>query len=110
VTRFGPGARVAAIFMQSWLAARSPKTKSKSALGGGMDGMLAEYVVLDEEGLVPIPEHSLTRRPLPALRRVTAWNALVAEGGIRAATRCWCWAPAACRYLRCSSHVCTGLA
>jgi NADPH:quinone reductase-like Zn-dependent oxidoreductase len=85
VTRVGPGARVAAIFMQSWLAGALTEDKSKSALGGGMDGMLAEYVVLDEEGLVPIPEHlSYAEAATLPCAAVTAWNALVAEGGIRA--------------------------
>jgi NADPH:quinone reductase-like Zn-dependent oxidoreductase len=85
VTRVGPGSRVAAIFMQSWLEGALTEDKSKSALGGGMDGMLAEYVALDEDGLVPIPEH-LTYAEAAALpcAAVTAWNALVEEGGIRA--------------------------
>jgi NADPH:quinone reductase-like Zn-dependent oxidoreductase len=71
--------------MQSWLAGALTEDKSKSALGGGMDGMLAEYVVLDEEGLVPIPEHlSYAEAATLPCAAVTAWNALVAEGGIRA--------------------------
>jgi NADPH:quinone reductase-like Zn-dependent oxidoreductase len=28
-----------------------------SALGGSIDGMLAEFVVLEEEGVVKIPPH-----------------------------------------------------
>ena len=85
VARVGPGSRVAAIFMQAWLAGALTEDKSKSALGGAIDGMLAEYVVLDAEGLVPIPEHlSYAEAATLPCAAVTAWNALVSEGGIRA--------------------------
>jgi len=85
VTRVGPGARVAGIFMQSWLAGGLTEDKGKSALGGAMDGMLAEYVALDAEGLVAIPEHlSYAEAATLPCAAVTAWNALVEEGGIRA--------------------------
>jgi NADPH:quinone reductase-like Zn-dependent oxidoreductase len=85
VTRVKPGARVAAIFMQTWLAGALTEHHGRSALGGAVDGMLAEYVVLDEEGLVPIPEHlSYAEAATLPCAAVTAWHALVAEGGIRA--------------------------
>ncbi|MGO9229640.1 MAG: zinc-dependent alcohol dehydrogenase family protein, partial [Bryobacteraceae bacterium] len=85
VTRVKPGARVAAIFMQTWLAGALTEHHSKSALGGAMDGMLAEYVALDEDGLVPIPEHlSYAEAATLPCAAVTAWHALVTEGGIRA--------------------------
>ncbi len=85
VTRVKPGMRVAAIFMQSWLAGALTADKANSALGGALDGMLAEFVVLNEEGLVPIPEHlSYTEAAALPCAAVTAWHALVDEGGIRA--------------------------
>jgi NADPH:quinone reductase-like Zn-dependent oxidoreductase len=85
VTRVKPGARVAAIFLQSWLGGALTGNDYKSALGGGLDGMLAEYVVLDADGLVPIPDHlSYAEAACLPCAAVTAWNALVAEGGIRA--------------------------
>lgn len=85
VTRVKPGSRVAAIFMQTWLAGALREESAKSALGGAIDGMLAEYVVLDEDGLVPIPEHlSYAEAATLPCAAVTAWNALVAEGGVRA--------------------------
>src|ERR1700753_3456436 len=40
------GQRVAGIFMQHWLDGPSTAEKSRGALGGDVDGMLAEYVVL----------------------------------------------------------------
>jgi NADPH:quinone reductase-like Zn-dependent oxidoreductase len=85
VTRVKPGERVAAIFMQSWLAGALTEDKSKSALGGAVDGMLAEYVALNADGLVPIPEHlSYAEAATLPCAAVTAWHALVAEGGTRA--------------------------
>jgi NADPH:quinone reductase-like Zn-dependent oxidoreductase len=85
VTRVKPGARVAAIFMQTWLGGPVREENSKSALGGAIDGMLAEYVALDEDGLVPIPEHlSYAEAATLPCAAVTVWNALVAAGGVRA--------------------------
>ena len=85
VTRVKPGDRVAAIFMQSWLAGALAEDYAKSALGGAIDGMLAEYVVLAADGLVPIPEHlSYAEAATLPCAAVTAWHALVTEGGIRA--------------------------
>jgi len=85
VTRVKPGSRVAAIFMQTWLGGPVREEHSKSALGGAIDGMLAEYVVLDENGLVPIPEHlSYAEAATLPCAAVTAWHALVAAGGVRA--------------------------
>ncbi len=85
VTRFGVGDRVAAIFMQSWIAGGPREEYARSALGGAIDGMLAEYVALDEQGLVPLPAH-LTYEDAATLpcAAVTAWNALVSEGRLKA--------------------------
>ena len=57
VTRVKAGQRVAAIFMQKWLSGEVDEAKAKSALGGAIDGLLAEYAVLHEDGLVQVPEH-----------------------------------------------------
>jgi NADPH:quinone reductase-like Zn-dependent oxidoreductase len=84
VSRVKPGMRVAAIFMQRWLDGRLTEEAAKSALGGVIDGMLAEYVVLHQDGLVSIPDH-LTFEEAAALpcAGVTAWHALHEEGGIK---------------------------
>jgi NADPH:quinone reductase-like Zn-dependent oxidoreductase len=77
VSSLKPGDRVAAIFMQNWLDGPIDRTKSKGALGGDIDGMLAEYVVLKETGLVKIPEHlSYQEAATLPCAAVTAWNAL----------------------------------
>jgi NADPH:quinone reductase-like Zn-dependent oxidoreductase len=83
-TRFAVGARVAGIFMQTWLDGALTEAKSKSALGGAIDGVLAEQVVLHEDGLVAAPDH-LTFEEAATLpcAAVTAWNALI-QGGVRA--------------------------
>jgi NADPH:quinone reductase-like Zn-dependent oxidoreductase len=77
VTNWKPGDRVAAIFMQNWLDGPPTADKSRGALGGDIDGMLAEYVVVKASGLVAIPEHlSFQEAATLPCAAVTAWNAL----------------------------------
>lgn len=85
VTRARIGDRVAGIFMQSWLSGGIGEDKAKSALGGGGPGMLAEFVTLDQEGVVHVPGH-LSDEESAALpcAAVTAWHALVVGGGVKA--------------------------
>lgn len=85
VTRVKVGDRVAGIFFQDWISGRLTRTKTDSALGGAIDGMLAEYVVLSQDGVVPLPAHLsyLEGATLPCAA-VTAWQALVTRGGITA--------------------------
>jgi len=72
VTRFKPGDRVAATFFQS---------APPAALGSPLDGMLAEQVVLNEEGLVSIPDHlSYEEAACLPCAGVTAWHALFRAG------------------------------
>jgi NADPH:quinone reductase-like Zn-dependent oxidoreductase len=56
----------------------------RSALGGALDGMLAEYVALDEEGLVAIPDYMSydDAASLPCAA-VTSWNALMVENPVK---------------------------
>ena len=79
VTQWRRGDRVAGIFMQNWIDGPPTPDKIKGALGGDVDGMLAEYVVLHESGLVAIPEHlSYQEAATLPCAAVTAWNALQA--------------------------------
>ena len=79
VTRWKTGDRVAGIFMQNWLDGPLTPAKAKGALGGDIDGMLAEYVVLRDTGLVRLPEHlSFAEASTLPCAAVTAWNALAA--------------------------------
>src|SRR5262245_21564995 len=48
VKRFRKGDRVASIFFQLWLEGRPKPQYLGSALGGGVNGMLSQYVTLNE--------------------------------------------------------------
>ena len=85
VTRVKVGDRVAGCFMQRWLSGEVNEAKGKSALGGAIDGVLAEQVVLHEDGVVKVPSHLSDEEAatLPCAA-VTAWHALVTQGQIKA--------------------------
>lgn len=77
VRRVKVGDRVCGIFMQRWLDGPLTAEKSKAALGGDVDGMLAGYVLLSEDGVVRFPEHlSYEEAATLPCAGVTAWNAL----------------------------------
>ncbi len=79
VTMWKPGDRVAGIFMQNWVDGAPTPDKIKGALGGDIDGVLAESVILRETGLVAIPAHlSFEEAATLPCAAVTAWNALAA--------------------------------
>ncbi len=85
VTRVKVGDRVAAIFMQRWIGGSITPDVQASALGGSIDGMLSEYVVLHEDGLVHLPEHlSFEEGATLPCAAVTAWHALVRQGHLSA--------------------------
>lgn len=85
VTRVATGDRVAGIFMQTWLAGPVKEEYGKSALGGAIDGMLAEYVVLHQDGVVKLPPHlSYEEGATLPCAAVTAWNALIHLGKLAA--------------------------
>jgi NADPH:quinone reductase-like Zn-dependent oxidoreductase len=85
VTRVKVGDRVAGCFLQGWLAGELTDAAFKTGLGGGPQGMLAEQVALSEEGVIHVPPHlsdeEAATLPCAAL---TAWHALVVEGGVKA--------------------------
>jgi len=84
VTRFQAGDRVAGIFMQRWISGEITEEAAASALGGAIDGVLAEFVVFDQEGLVRVPEHlSWEEAACLPCAAVTAWNALFESGHLR---------------------------
>ena len=85
VARVQPGDRVCGLFAQRWIAGVPTREKLRSTLGGPLDGTLAELAVFDQEGLVKIPEHLSDEEAatLPCAA-VTAWSALVTEGGVTA--------------------------
>lgn len=88
VTRVKVGDRVAGIFAQKWLDGPLRQEVRSSTLGGPLDGMLADYRVFHQDGLVTVPNH-LTDQEASTLpcSAVTAWNALVEQGNVRPADR-----------------------
>lgn len=85
VTRFKAGDRVAGLFMQSWLAGELTDTLARSALGGALEGILSEYAVFSEDGLIRYPDHlSFAEAATLPCAALTAWHALVTEGRLRA--------------------------
>ena len=78
VRRVKVGDKVAGNFFQRWSAGEPGPDTHQSALGGGIDGMLAEYVVLEEDGVVKLPEHlSLEDGATLPCAGVTAWHAMI---------------------------------
>lgn len=84
VTRVRTGQRVAGIFMQKWLDGELDESKARSALGGEIDGLLAEYAVLHEDGVVAVPEHLSDEESatLPCAA-VTAWHGLMSADRVK---------------------------
>jgi NADPH:quinone reductase-like Zn-dependent oxidoreductase len=92
VAELGPGAsrwkvgdRVAGCFMPKWTCGGIDDEKARSALGGGgPSGMLSEFVVINEAGVVRVPQHLSDEQgaSLPCAA-VTAWHALVPQGHLK---------------------------
>ncbi|WP_217276335.1 zinc-dependent alcohol dehydrogenase family protein, partial [Corallococcus exiguus] len=84
VTRVKVGDRVAPTFFQVWTDGERTPEKVAHALGGGVPGVLAEYVCVDAEGLVLLPDWlSYEEGATLPCAAVTAWNALVPQGGLK---------------------------
>lgn len=83
VNRVKVGDRVAGCFFQRWIAGPFLADTPLSALGGGIDGILAQYVVLEEDGVVKLPAHlSLEEGATLPCAAVTAWHALAEHARI----------------------------
>ncbi len=77
VTRLKEGDRVAGIFFPDWVDGEFVWAYHNRALGGSIDGMLAEEVVLDERSWVALPpELSFEEGATLPCAGVTAYNAL----------------------------------
>lgn len=79
------GDRVTSCFFQEWNDGACSPAAMASALGGALDGVLAEEVVLKAAGVVPTPAHlsDIEAATLPCAA-LTAWNALVEVGRVKA--------------------------
>jgi NADPH:quinone reductase-like Zn-dependent oxidoreductase len=77
VTRFASGDRVVTSFFQRWEDGDLTADGHGSSLGGALDGVLAERVVLSEAGLVAAPPSlSFEQAATLPCAGVTAWAAL----------------------------------
>src|SRR6202050_4206550 len=85
ITRVKAGDRVAGNFFQRWQGGEPTPDVHTSALGGGIDGMLAEYAMLEEDGVVKIPAHlSLEEGATLPCAAVTVWNAMMEHARLKA--------------------------
>jgi len=85
VTRVKAGDRVAGNFFQRWPGGEPSAETHASALGGGIDGMLADYIVLEEDGVVKIPPQlSLEEGATLPCAGVTVWNAMMEHAKLKA--------------------------
>lgn len=77
VTRFQVGDQVASLFFQDWIDGDLTDQQIGSALGGAIDGVLAEQVAFPEHGLVKIPQgFTFEQAATLPCAAVTAWQAL----------------------------------
>jgi len=78
VARFKAGDRVMSSFFQNWVSGPYTRAVGKSALGGGIDGVLTSARIFDEQGLVAVPTHlSYEEAATLPCAAVTAWHAMV---------------------------------
>lgn len=78
VTRFGVGDRVMGTFHDGWPDGALTAAIGRTDRGGGIDGMLAEEVLLSETGAVRIPDDlSFAEAATLPCAAVTAWHALL---------------------------------
>lgn len=86
VKSFKAGDRVIGTFFQNWTGGEPTEAKARTAKGAGdAPGMLAEYVVLEDTGVVHLPAHlSYEEGATLPCAGLTAWNAVVDKGRTKA--------------------------
>jgi NADPH:quinone reductase-like Zn-dependent oxidoreductase len=84
VSRVKVGDHVAPLFFQTWFSGEPTPQGLGAALGGTLDGVLQEKIVLSEQGVTRAPagysDEEAATLPCAAL---TAWRGLVVEGGMK---------------------------
>ncbi|MBK7952959.1 MAG: NAD(P)-dependent alcohol dehydrogenase [Candidatus Accumulibacter sp.] len=77
VTRVAVGDRVCPTFFQGWIAGEPDLARMTASLGGPIDGTMAEFMCLSEQGMVKVPAYlsDLEAAALPCAA-LTAWSAL----------------------------------
>src|SRR5271156_3942696 len=85
VTRVKIGHRGACCFHPRWFGGPIKPDYLTDRLGANLDGMLAEYAVLSEEAVVPVPGHlSFEEAATLPCAAVTAWVALTRDRRVTA--------------------------
>lgn len=88
VTRVSVGERVCPTYFQRWTSGEPTPDRFASALGGPLDGVMADFVCLSENGVVRVPDYltdaEASTLPCAAL---TAWSAVVTYGQTRPGDR-----------------------
>jgi NADPH:quinone reductase-like Zn-dependent oxidoreductase len=83
--RFKVGDRVAGCFFQKWIGGPFEMSHHQHDLGGTIDGMLAEEVLLDENGVIAIPPNlSYEEAACLPCAALTAWYSLTTRGQLKA--------------------------
>jgi NADPH:quinone reductase-like Zn-dependent oxidoreductase len=84
VRRLAIGDRVAAAFFPTWIDGAFAEDHHANALGGSLDGMLAEEVVLPERAWVKMPvRYTFEQASTLPCAAVTAWHALFEAATVR---------------------------
>src|SRR5262252_1926154 len=84
VTRVKNGERVAAAMFPKWIDGPFA-LENAPQLGGSLDGMMTDFIVLSEDALVRIPDHlSFEEAATLPCAGVTAWNALTGSRRLQA--------------------------
>ena len=85
VTGLKPRDRVAGCFFAGgWIDGPPRESAGKTALGGAVDGMLAEAKILPASGVVAIPDHlSFEEAATLPCAALTAWHALFDSGHLK---------------------------
>jgi NADPH:quinone reductase-like Zn-dependent oxidoreductase len=85
VSGWKPGDRVCPNLLQSWIGGEPDDDKFLDGLGCEIDGVMAEYIVVEAASLAAAPAH-LDDAQCAAIPTagVTAWRAIVSEGKVKA--------------------------
>ena len=81
VSDFNPGILVSTLYVRNWVDGPMSDETLKGAHGASTDGVLAEYLVVDDTGIAPAPA-GLSDAEVAALPTagLTAWTAVTADG------------------------------
>jgi NADPH:quinone reductase-like Zn-dependent oxidoreductase len=80
VTFVHPGIRITSTYFKDWVDGPPTQERLRNALGDSVDGVLADYVVLDDTSVMPAPE-GLTYEEASTLPTagLTGWSATIGQ-------------------------------